>query len=376
LRNDRGPLKKRLEKIGRRATGRLLGLLASRHHRKWHGFRDAQSIKKAIVIRQHNQFGDVLCTIPLLRALKTRFNLTELAVVVSPQNIDAIRGCKYVDRIVNYDKLAFYKSPSAFLKFFKALRGDFDILLVPSNVSMSLTNDVMAFFIKAKAKIGPKSLENKPNRTGGVYDIALDLQWNNGITHQSYRNMQVAVPLGIDPARESKELEYDVDKQLLDEVSSFVNAVKRNSSLRIAIHAGAGKVINRWNVWNFAKLSELLHDHLNAELYFTEGAFDHEIVEQLASLVKIPFVRVRNKTIQFIAALLKQMNLVITNDTGIMHLSAAVGTPTLSLFGPTDPLQWAPLGGKHRFIFGRGGDINSIEVDKVVNLVKKIAVQN
>ena len=127
---------------------------------------------------------------------------------------------------------------------------------------------------------------------------------------------------------------------------------------------------------NFVKLAELLHDSLNAEIYFTEGSFDHETMEHITSMMKVPFVRVRNKSIPFIAALLKNMDIVITNDTGIMHLAAAVGTPTLSLFGPTDPLQWAPLGKRHKFIFGKNGDINSIEVDKVLNLVKKIAVKN
>jgi lipopolysaccharide heptosyltransferase II len=363
---------KRLEKIGRRAAARLLGALASRHHRKWQGTKSLKSVKRAIVIRQHNQFGDVLCTIPLFRILKTKFNLEELAVVVSPQNIDAVSGCAYVDKIINYDKLAFYKQPSQFLKFIKELRRDYDLLLVPSNVSISLTNDILAFISRARTKIGPKSLGDKPNKTSGVYDIALDLQWNGGITHQSCRNMQVASPLGVDPDLENTELEYHVDDQLRTEVAQFINAARETSSLRILIHAGAGKADNRWNIWSFARLSELLHDDLEAELYFTEGSFDHETVEHLTNLVKIPFIRVRNRPIRFIAALLKQMNLVITNDTGIMHLAAAVGTSTLSLFGPTDPLQWAPTGKKHRFILGRNGDVNSIEVDKVVNMVKKI----
>lgn len=385
MRNGQNRQHKQFEKIAKRVAGQVLGILAARHHRKWHGLGSLEQIKKAIVIRQHNQFGDVLCTIPLLRILKTKFNLTELAVVVSPQNIDAIQGCKYVDKIINYDKLSFYKKPSLFLKFLRELRQDFDLLLVPSNVSVSLTNDVMAFFIRAKTKVGPKSLDAKPNRTGGIYNIPVDLQWRSSAVHQSHRNMQVAVPLAIDPTKENKELEYTVDEILLNEIRSFVNSVNRPSNLKIAIHAGAGKVSNRWNVWNFAELAEKLHDNLNAELFFTEGSFDHEIVEHMTGLLKIPFVRIRNKSIQYVAGLLKQMSLVITNDTGIMHLSAAVGTPTLSLFGPTDPLQWAPVSslgnqgtgsGKHRFILGKNGDINSIEVDKVVNLVKKIALKN
>ncbi len=365
-------LNRGFEKIGKRITRWLLSTLASRHHGKWRGIGEYKNIKRIIVVRQHNQFGDAMCTIPLLRGLHKKFALEELAVVVSPQNFDAIRGCKYVTKIINYDKFSFYKKPSLFINFYKQLRRNYDVLLVPSNVSMSLTNDVMAFFIKAKTKIGPKSLEGKSNKTSSVYDLALDLRWDDLITHQTFRNMKVASPLEIIPQNNDGELEYEVGERFLCEVNNFVSALRDGSSPKIAIHAGAGKVGNRWGVVNFVKLSELLHDNLNAELYFTEGSFDHEIMEHLTNLIKVPFVRVRDKTIPFIAAFLKKMDIVIANDTGIMHLAAAVGTPTLSLFGPTDPLQWAPLGGRHRFILGKNDDINSIEVDKVFNTVRKM----
>ena len=316
--------KKSLERFGKILATRILGMLASAHRRKWRGVGNIESLRKAIVIRQHNQFGDVLCTTPLFRALKTKFNLQELAVVVSPQNIDAVRGCSYVDKIINYDKLTFYRKPSRFLKFLRNLREGYDILLVPSNVSISLTNDILAFISKAKTKIGPRSLEDKPNKTRGVYDIAVDMQWNGRIVHQTRRNMEIAATLGIDLTQQSGEMEFEVDSRSLSEASRFTGISKERGALQIAIHIGAGKTANRWNVWNFAKLSEILHDELEAELFFTEGSFDHEPVDQLVSLVKVPFVRLRNKSIPFVAAILKRMNLVIANDTGIMHLAAAV----------------------------------------------------
>lgn len=372
-------LNQRLEKFGKRISRRLLSVLASRHKRKWRGIGESNRIKRIIVVRQHNQFGDVLCTIPLLKALHNKFLPKELAVVVSPQNIEAVRGCKCVTKIINYDKLSFYKKPSLFLDFYRQLRKSYDILLVPSNVSISLTNDVMAFFIKAKTKIGPKSLEGISNKTSSVYDMALDLTWDGVVIHQTYRNMKVAAPLDIVPGKNGHEMEYEVDSHLLADMDKFVGTIGKVPSEsgnvlcpKIAIHAGAGKPGNRWNAWNFARLSELLHDRLNAKLFFTEGSFDHETMEQIANLIKIPFVRIRNKSIPVVAALLKKMDLVITNDTGIMHLSAAVGASTLSLFGPTDPLQWAPLGEKNRFIMGRNGDVNTIDVHKVYDIANRI----
>ncbi len=304
--------------------------------------------------------------------MSEKFKLQELAVVVSPQNVDALVGCKYATKLINYDKLAFYRKPSLFFNFIKEIRRGYDILLVPSNVSLSLTNDIMAFFVRAKKKLGPASLESKSNRTGSVYDIAVDLSWGDNPVHQSYRNMKVASPLGIGRESDNGELEYKVDSVSDKEANDFVARLTGKGNPRVALHAGAGKVPNRWNVANFAALSDLLHNKLNAEIFLTEGPMDHEVIEELAGLMKGPFVRVRNKAVSFVAAVLKQMDLVITNDTGIMHLAAAVGAPTLSLFGPTDPLQWSPLGKRNRFILGRGGDINTISVDKTLALAKKV----
>jgi ADP-heptose:LPS heptosyltransferase len=369
---DRDSYGKAIERIVKRAARSILARLASGGRRRSNLPVDLNSVRSIIVIRQHNQFGDVLCTVPLLRSVSEKFKLQELAVVVSPQNVDALAGCKYVTKLISYDKLAFYRRPLLFLNFIKELRKGYDILLVPSNVSLSLTNDVMAFFVKAKRKIGPASLESRSNRTGSVYDIAVDLKWGDKPLHQVYRNMKVAEPLGIGKESDTGLLEYKIDTRADDEARAFIARLAAGSGPKIAFHAGAGKVPNRWNVDSFAALSDLLRRELKTEIFLTEGPMDHDVVDELTRMIKVPFFRVRNKAVSFVAALLKQMDLVITNDTGIMHLSAAVGTPTLSLFGPTDPLQWAPLGGRNRFIVGKGGDINTIGVNKTFALAKKV----
>ncbi len=148
--NGRGRL---MERLAKKTARFLLAKISSPRHRNWHGLEAAGPIKKIIVIRQHNQFGDVLCTVPLLRALRSKFSPDELAVVVSPQNIDAIAGCKHVTSLINYDKLTFYRKPALFFTFVRNLRKGYDLLLVPSNVSISLTNDLLAFLVKAKTKI-------------------------------------------------------------------------------------------------------------------------------------------------------------------------------------------------------------------------------
>lgn len=362
---------KKSEQLIKRVVRKAIARFSSRGKRKSAVDIDPASVRKVIIVRQHNQFGDVLCTVPLLRALKNKFTLSQLYVVVSPQNISALAGCPYVTELINYDKLSYYRHPSLFFKFVKKLRQGYDLLLVPSNVSISLTNDIMALFIKAGTKIGPGSLETKANQTASVYDVAVPLDWTDSLAHQYHRNMKVAEPLGISSGDDTEGLEYAVDPVVFAELRGVIGRIGTFSSKRVAIHAGAGKPPNRWNTEGFAALSDLLHNELGADIYITEGPMDKEVIDRFTGLLRSPFVRVRNRAIAFVAALLKQMDLVVTNDTGIMHLAAAVGTPTLSLFGPTDPLQWAPIGSRHKFILGRGGDINTIGVEKVFEMAKR-----
>ena len=359
------------ERAVKSATRWLLAVLASRGNKSRRIPPDFNP-KKIIIIRQHNQFGDVLCTVPLFRALSRKYNPQVLAVVVSPENSIALDGCEYVTELIKYDKLSFYRKPGAFFSFVKRLRQNYDLLLVPSNVSISLTNDIMAYFVKAKMKIGPRALESRSNRTSSVYDIAVDLTWGDTIKHQSFRNMEVAVPLGIDPAAESGELEYHVGPGSSEEVERILSWPGDRAVKKIAMHVGAGKPPNQWSTDGFARLAELLHSEYDAQLILTEGHMDHELVDYMTTLLKIPFVRIRDMAVPFVAAILKRMDLVITNDTGIMHLAAASGAPTLSLFGPTDPLQWAPLGKNHRFILGINSNVRTIPVEKVMHLARKM----
>jgi ADP-heptose:LPS heptosyltransferase len=81
---------------------------------------------------------------------------------------------------------------------------------------------------------------------------------------------------------------------------------------------------------------------------------------------------IENQPIRRVAALLQHVDLVVSNDTGIMHVAAAVGTPVLSLFGPTDPAQWAPVGPPHRYIRGVNNDIETISCEQVVTAAQDI----
>ena len=85
-----------------------------------------------------------------------------------------------------------------------------------------------------------------------------------------------------------------------------------------------------------------------------------------------PYNTLLNNRIRVVASILRYVDLVVSNDTGIMHVAAGVGTPVLSLFGPTEPRQWAPLGGIHRYIKSETRDISEIPVQDVIRVAREM----
>jgi ADP-heptose:LPS heptosyltransferase len=110
----------------------------------------------------------------------------------------------------------------------------------------------------------------------------------------------------------------------------------------------------------------MLTEKWNAAVVITCGPMDEESIEEVVSGLHCKYQVVKNQPIRTVGSLLSEVDLLISNDTGIMHVGAAVGAPVLSLFGPTDCLQWAPLGEGNQYLSARTGDITEIEVQDVL----------
>jgi heptosyltransferase-2 len=119
-------------------------------------------------------------------------------------------------------------------------------------------------------------------------------------------------------------------------------------------------------VERFAALGNALRDTWGAELFVTEGPMDHEVSQSLVLTLNDRAELVAGKDIRDVASILSYMHLVVSNDTGVMHVAAAAGVPVVSLFGPTDPYQWAPVTPGNRWIKSGGEAISEISVEAVL----------
>jgi len=335
-----------------------------------------QSTRRILVIRQHNQLGDMLCVVPLLRALRSHCPHAQISLLTSPVNHDIMLNNRYLDDVINFDKQEFSSGGKIHIgrlvAYIRKLRNErFDLAVVPSTVSTSFTSDLFAYLSGAGIRIGAGSTDGRENPSGFFFNVPVDLNWTSEPhRHQTLRNLDILARYVKKPDDLTSEITLTTDERL--EGKSFVTKYLNGKTSRIVFHPGAGKIPNRWPGDRFAAVANTLSAEFDSAVFITAGPMDDEPVAVMRSGLHVRAQLIMKQPIRPVASILKNMDLVVTNDTGIMHVAAAVGARVLSLFGPTDPGQWAPLGEKNRYIHGSGGDIRSISIEDVLRNAREM----
>ncbi len=338
------------------------------------------SAPRILVIRQHNQLGDMLCVVPLLRALRSHRPDAWISLMASPVNNDVMLNNRYLDEVTNFDKRLFSGRGGfhivRFVNFIRTLRKKrFDIAIVPSTVSTSFTSDLLAYLSGAGMRIGVGSTNGKANPSGFFFNFPAHLDWAaEEHRHQTLRNLDVLPSWITKP--EDLTIEITLTEDEVQWGNVFVSSELRPNIRRIAFHPGAGKPPNRWPAHRFAIIADSLGVEFQADLYITHGPMDDEAVKSMQMALTRKVQCIENQSIRRVASILRNMDLVVTNDTGIMHVAAAAGASVLSLFGPTDPRQWAPIGERNRYLQGEGGDVEMISVEEVLRNAREMLLRD
>jgi heptosyltransferase-2 len=229
----------------------------------------------------------------------------------------------------------------------------------------------MARLSKAKIRIGAESLDGEINESAYFFDRRIKLDWrNHPDSNVSERCLDIIRPFGIDTNNYRSEITFDYDD--LRFANSFVKKTdKRKNQLLIGLHVGAGKPPNRWSLNKYVELIKKLNKNFNCVFYLTGSDSDRTEIDYVMKNSRLPIRTFLNKTIPQVAALISISDLFISNDTGIMHVAGTTETPQISIFGPTNPFNWAPIG-HNKFFLRRSELIDDVEVEDVFQISNKI----
>ena len=334
---------------------------------------DLNEPKNFIIIRQHNQLGDLLAGVSLFRAIKETYPQSTITLIVSPANYSGLVKNKFIDRIFVFDKKKIY-NPNYISKLFRLLKEGYDVAIVPVVVSISFTSNLMARIAKAKTRIGPAILDGKVNESSFFFDRRVVLDWrNHPDSNVSERSLDIVRPFGINTKNYKSEITFDFGDEKVAE--DFLSQIKYQDGALMGFHVGAGKVQNRWSLIKYAELIEKLYEKYNATIYLTGSDADSEAISFIKDRVKINIGLFLNKQIPEVAALISKSDLFISNDTGIMHVAGTTSTPQITIFGPTNPFNWAPIG-ENKYFIRKSELIDDVEVSDVFKMCKMILAES
>jgi len=323
-----------------------------------------------LIIRQHNQFGDLLASASLFRAIKENYPCCRITLIASPENYYAVTQNKFIDELFIFDKhkilLVHFLSG---LK--KVLKKKYDLTIVPATVSISSTSCILAALSNSQIKIGPNSLNGNKNNYAYMFNCRIDLDWRKyPDAHVSDFILEIIRPFGIKTKNYNSSISFNNadGKSAHDFLNSFGPLKPK---LTIGFHVGAGKLPNKWPIFKFIELIERIRSEYSLKFYFTGSSADKIEINIIRKQFGDESGYFLNRTIPEVAAIISNSDLFITNDTGVMHVAGSVETPQISLFGPTNPFNWAPVG-PTKYFLRKSDFIDDISVEDVFSLFNYI----
>ena len=123
-------------------------------------------------------------------------------------------------------------------------------------------------------------------------------------------------------------------------------------------------MMNRWPAVRFAELAQRLHDQFGVQIVLFWGKSEEGLSREFCKQVRFQPIKVAPTALRELAAYFTNCDLLICNDTGVMHIGAAVGVPLVAIFGPTDPKEWKPVGKSFVAVRGEAGKIENVGFDQ------------
>ena len=299
-----------------------------------------------ILVVKLSDIGDVLTATPALRALRQSFPAARLEALVPPNSAPVLAGSPLVDEVIVFDKFQFDRpidalKPSSLLALVRLARDlrrrRYDCLVILHHLTTRwgmLKYAALALTSGAKVRVG---LDN--GRGWFLTHRARDGGF--GVRHEVEYWLDVVGTIGAETEDTSLEMAVGENDQI---------PMTNGQWPLVAIHPGSGgySLARRWSAEGFARVADALVERYGARIVLVGTLADG--VSQVASLMRSEAVNLEGRTnLGQLAAILKRCDLFIGADSGVMHLAAAVSTPLVAIFGPSNHKAWGPWprGGRH-----------------------------
>jgi len=301
-----------------------------------------------ILIVKLSAIGDVVHTLPSLTALRSLYPHAHISWVVEAPASDLLTGHPHLDRVIISRRKDWIQNLRGFRSIKRTAREMRSFIAMVRDRRYDLVIDFHGLFksavvvrlSRAARKLGYDSMQEM---SGLFYTEKI---YEDMGKHAVDRYLDFVRYLG--GAADEPECMIAVEKDNEQKVNNLLQANHIDSTTPfVALNPVAFWETKLWQDEKFAGLADRITSELRVPVLFTGGAGDTRI-ERIRSLMKVPSVSLAGYTsLRDLAYLYRLSRLVVTTDSGPMHIAAAMGTPTVALFGPTDPGRTGPYGRGH-----------------------------
>lgn len=289
------------------------------------------------------RIGDLLMVLPAIADVRAAAPSAKIDLVVGSWNAEIARAIDGIDRVITMDPawLARGSGGASLPTLLATARqwrdAGYDIAL---NFEPDVRSNLIVAMTGARWTVGYRS-----GGGGAALDQALDYRPSEHTTDNARR--LVASVFDVPPR--SPQLRLELPEPSRREAAELIGS--RRHPL-VAIHTSGGRPVKQWDPERFATVARTLVDQRDATIVLTGGPGDEAVMDVVRS--RLPADRVIDASkasgLLAVGAILERCDLMITGDTGPMHLAAAVGTPIVAVFGPSDPRRYAPRGVHDRVV--------------------------
>ncbi len=333
-----------------------------------------------ILVIKLDHLGDVLLATPVFSNLRRRYPDAELHALTGAWSRVVLEKHPDVNNVVEYDSPAFCRTgqPTSLRKTFNLYR---QLRRQKYDLMVELRSDWWTVWF-AFLRLTPKRLSRAALQVANKLGFA---QFSG--PHETTRNLDVLRQADIPtPLRTAIFSVTAEDKKWASDFLATYQ-IERQHPL-IAIHPGSPIALKRWLPERYAELADWLIAQKRAQILYVGVEDEIPIITEIQARMRGESINIAGKTtLTQLASILHTCNVFIGNDSGPMHLAAAVGAQTIGLYGPGDPTRFGPAGEKCQTIrrrsdcpclgevcrFGKTGCMSEIRVTDVIQILEAAA---
>lgn len=295
-----------------------------------------------ILLIKPSSLGDIVHALPVVSAVKAQWPRSHLTWIVKRQWADLVERAEGVDRVWPVDMTV-----GSWIREGRALRAQrFDLAI---DLQGLFRSGILAWLSGAPARIGFAN-----GREGSPWFYSDRVPVTDPDIHAVDRYLSVVAALGASLADKPR-----FGFRLQEEDMATVREICQRRGLTVdkpwvAVNVGARWPTKRWPLTSFAAVLDQLYEAQLGPVVVIGSADERLQMDSLKALAQSPFIDLCGEIpLKCLPSLLSKATAMITNDSGPMHIAAALGVPVIAMFGPTSASRTGPYGDGHQVLIGR-----------------------